>query len=140
MRISDWSSDVCSSDLPANNPRYAASCILEHSGHMATAAPIVSDVLTFLYDKDKAMAKLTALEKTWGGPIDERMDANIQRYKHKAVLEQAIRRGEVILPSAITIGGRGHDGTRSSRSPSHAYPGGCTLCSWPYLRPVSATC
>src|SRR3546814_15479640 len=23
---------------PANNPRYAASCILEHSGHMATAA------------------------------------------------------------------------------------------------------
>src|SRR3546814_3052281 len=40
---------------PANNPRYAASCILEHSGHMATAAPIVSDVLTFLYDQDKAM-------------------------------------------------------------------------------------
>src|SRR3546814_1582100 len=79
---------------PANNPRYAASCILEHSGHMATAAPIVSDVLTFLYDQDKAMAKLTALEKTWGGTIEERMAANIRRYKNKAALEEAIRRGE----------------------------------------------
>src|SRR3546814_3185071 len=107
MRISDWSSDVCSSDLPANNPRYAASCILEHSGHIATAAPIVSDVLTFLYDQDKAMAKLTALEKTWGGTIEERMAANIRRYKNKAALEEAIRRGEVILPSENAAGGIG---------------------------------
>src|SRR3546814_12310013 len=63
-----------------------------HSGHMATAAPIVSDVLTFLYDQDKAMAKLTALEKTWGGTIEERMAANIRRYKNKAALDEAIRR------------------------------------------------
>lgn len=90
---------------PADNPRYAASCVLEHSGHVATAAPIVSDVLTFLYDQDKAMAKLTALEKAWGGTIEERMAANIQRYKNKAALEEAIRRGEVILPSENSAGG-----------------------------------
>src|SRR3546814_19952190 len=91
---------------------------MEHSGHIATAAPIVSDVLTFRYDQDKAMAKLTALEKTWGGTIEERMAANIRRYKNKAALEEAIRRGEVILPSENSAGGIGSECTRSSRSPS----------------------
>ncbi|MBK5265701.1 MAG: penicillin-binding protein 2 [Alphaproteobacteria bacterium] len=92
---------------PADNPRYAAACILEHSGHIATAAPIVSDVLSFLFDPDKAMAKLVMLEEGWGGTIEERMAANMQRFKAKVALEEAIKRGEIILPQENAIGGAG---------------------------------
>jgi len=59
---------------PADNPRYACAVIVEHGGWGATvAAPMCRDTLTYLYDKGKAMAALTALEEQWGGGIAERM-------------------------------------------------------------------
>jgi penicillin-binding protein 2 len=57
---------------PADKPLYAVGCILEHSGHIVTAAPIASDVLSFLFDPAKAMVKLAALETQWGGTLAER--------------------------------------------------------------------
>ena len=57
---------------PFDNPRYAVGCILEHSGHIVTAAPIASDTLTFLFDPALAMKKLAALEEQWGGTLAER--------------------------------------------------------------------
>jgi penicillin-binding protein 2 len=57
---------------PFDNPRYAVGCILEHSGHIVTAAPIASDVLTFLFDPALAMKKLVAIEEQWGGTLAER--------------------------------------------------------------------
>jgi penicillin-binding protein 2 len=57
---------------PFDKPLYAVGCILEHSGHIVTAAPIASDVLTFLFDPQLAMRKLLALEQEWGGSLAER--------------------------------------------------------------------
>lgn len=60
---------------PVDAPRYACSVILEHSGHITTAAPIARDVLTYLFDRDRAMTTLLALEEQWGGDIATRMAA-----------------------------------------------------------------
>jgi penicillin-binding protein 2 len=60
---------------PTENPRYAASVVIEHGmGGARAAAPVAKDVLTFLYDREKAMAALESFEAGWGGTIDERME------------------------------------------------------------------
>jgi penicillin-binding protein 2 len=59
---------------PVAQPRYAAAVVIEHGmGGARAAAPVAKDVLTFLYDREKAMAALEALEAGWGGGIQERM-------------------------------------------------------------------
>lgn len=59
---------------PVDNPRYAAAVVIEHGiGGSAVAAPIARDVLTWLYDPEKAMAALEKLEAGWGGDIETRM-------------------------------------------------------------------
>ena len=61
---------------PTSNPRYAASVVIEHGmGGSRAAAPVAKDVLTYLFDKEKAMAALVEMEKGWGGNIGERMQA-----------------------------------------------------------------
>ena len=58
---------------PFDNPRYAGAVVIEHGmGGSRAAAPVARDVLTFLYDRDKAMASLGALEEQWGGTLAER--------------------------------------------------------------------
>lgn len=52
---------------PVEEPRYAISVTVEHGGGgSVAAAPIAKDVMTFLYDKDKAMTSLRRLEEGWG--------------------------------------------------------------------------
>jgi penicillin-binding protein 2 len=59
---------------PAVNPRYACAALVEHGGFGASAAaPLVRDVMTYLFDKDRAMAALLPLEQQWGGTIEQRM-------------------------------------------------------------------
>ena len=59
---------------PTVNPRFACSVVIEHGmGGSRAAAPVAKDVLTYLFDKAKAMEALTALEEGWGGNIEERM-------------------------------------------------------------------
>ena len=66
---------------PADNPRYAGACIIEHGGAGAqAAAPLMRDVMTFLFDKTAALATLTELETGWGGNIEERMKAERARW------------------------------------------------------------
>ena len=57
---------------PFDNPQYAVGCILEHSGHIVTAAPIASDTLSYLFDPALALKKLAGLEQGWGGTLAER--------------------------------------------------------------------
>ena len=58
---------------PADKPLYAIGCIIEHGGFgAASAAPIVRDSMTFLFDQQKAMDALAPLEKQWGGTLAER--------------------------------------------------------------------
>ncbi|MGZ2411131.1 penicillin-binding protein 2 [Sphingomonas sp. F9_3S_D5_B_2] len=59
---------------PYDNPRYAAAAIVEHGGFgAAVAAPLIRDTITFLYDKEKALAALDTFEQSIGGPLNERL-------------------------------------------------------------------
>ena len=59
---------------PYDNPRYAAAAIVEHGGFgAAVAAPLIRDTVTFLYDREKAVAALHAFEESIGGTIEERL-------------------------------------------------------------------
>ena len=67
---------------PADKPRYAIGCIIEHGGFGASAAaPIVRDAMTYLFDKEKAMAALEPLEKQWGGTLAERNARQLAAFK-----------------------------------------------------------
>ncbi|MEP0730807.1 MAG: penicillin-binding protein 2, partial [Parasphingorhabdus sp.] len=80
---------------PLDNPRYAASVVIEHGGGSGSAYPVARDVLTFLYDRQKAMERLTSLEKSWGGTMQERMDKKMAAYRAKKDLEKAIAENRV---------------------------------------------
>ena len=67
---------------PADKPRYAIGCIIEHGGFGASAAaPIVRDSMTYLFDQQKAYAALEPLEKQWGGTLAERNARELQAFK-----------------------------------------------------------
>lgn len=72
---------------PTDNPRYACAVVLEHGGWGASAAPIARDVLTYLFDKEKAMTALLKLETDWGGDIKTRMDRKTQAWKAAKIAE-----------------------------------------------------
>ncbi|MFS0848670.1 penicillin-binding protein 2 [Novosphingobium panipatense] len=65
---------------PAENPRYACSVVVEHGGGSGAAYPIARDVLTYIFDRELGMTKLTELEKKWGGTAKERLDARFRAY------------------------------------------------------------
>jgi penicillin-binding protein 2 len=59
---------------PVDRPRYACAALVEHGGFGASAAaPLVRDVMTFLFDRPRALAALAPLEAQWGGDIGTRM-------------------------------------------------------------------
>ena len=82
--VGDWKSRdhalfVCYA--PTDAPRYAMSVVVEHGTFGArAAAPIAKDVMTFLFDPEKARATLAALEQSWGGTPTERMAAKYRAY------------------------------------------------------------
>lgn len=66
---------------PVHAPRYAGAVVIEHGmGGSRAAAPVAKDVLTFLFDRPKAMQALVELEKGWGGTIAQRMDRETRAY------------------------------------------------------------
>lgn len=67
---------------PADKPRYAIGCIIEHGGFGASAAaPIVRDTMTYLFDQKKAYEILDPLEKQWGGTLLERNARQLAAFK-----------------------------------------------------------
>ncbi len=67
---------------PVEQPRYAAAVVIEHGmGGARAAAPVAKDFLTYLYDPDKAMSALLALEAEWGGDIHSRMATRRAEWK-----------------------------------------------------------
>jgi penicillin-binding protein 2 len=83
--VGDWKSRdhslfVCYA--PIEEPRYAISVVVEHGTFGArAAAPIAKDVMTFLFDRDQALASLASMEAGWGGSLDERMARKLAAYK-----------------------------------------------------------
>jgi penicillin-binding protein 2 len=69
---------------PADKPRYAAAVVLEHGGHTVRNldTPLTGrDIMTFLFDQERAMKSLAEVEPTWGGDIATRMAAKSESWK-----------------------------------------------------------
>ena len=69
---------------PVENPRYAAGIVLEHGAHLIRnldTPGIGRDLMTYLLDRDRAIATLAELEPTWGGDIRTRMAAQTAEYR-----------------------------------------------------------
>ena len=82
FKLRDHALFVCFA--PADNPRYAAAVVLEHNGHTIRNldTPMIGrDIMTYLFDRERAMKSLEEVEPTWGGDIRTRMDAQAQAYR-----------------------------------------------------------
>lgn len=76
FRLRDHSLYVCFA--PSDRPKYAMSVVLEHHGHtnaLTDAKVVARDVMTYMFDRQKAMATLEELEPSWGGDYRTRMAA-----------------------------------------------------------------
>jgi penicillin-binding protein 2 len=62
-------------------------------GGARAAAPVAKDVLTYLFDKPKAMEALAGFEKTWGGTLAERMERRTNAWLAAAAAEKAAAGG-----------------------------------------------
>lgn len=82
---------------PFAAPRYACSVVLEHSGHIVTAAPIARDILTYLFDPTRALQTLATLEEGWGGGIAARMNAEAAAWQAARLAET--HGGDSTLPA-----------------------------------------
>ena len=76
---------------PFDKPRYAGAVVIEHGGGSGAAYPIARDVMTFLFDPDKGLEALHALEEQWGGTAQERLAASYARFAAEA--------GEIVPPA-----------------------------------------
>ena len=82
FKLRDHALFVCFA--PAENPRYAAAIVLEHNGHTVRNldTPLIGrDIMTYLFDRDRAIASLAEAEPTWGGDINTRMAAKAAEYQ-----------------------------------------------------------
>jgi penicillin-binding protein 2 len=78
---------------PADKPRYSIGCIIEHGGFgAASAAPIVRDCMTYMFDQEKAWASLGPLEKGWGGSLAERTAARNAEFERIARANALLKR------------------------------------------------
>ncbi len=68
---------------PFDKPRYACAVVIEHGGGSGSAYPVARDVMTYLFDKTKAMEVLTEMETGWGGTPQQRMAAKYRSYAAK---------------------------------------------------------
>ena len=80
---------------PVDEPRYAAAVVIEHGGGSRAATPVAKDIITYLYDREQALASLSTLEAGWGGTPSTRL---ARRY---AAL-QAATTGVATIPAPPT--------------------------------------
>lgn len=74
---------------PYDNPRYACSVVIEHGGGSGAAYPIARDVLTFVYDRKRALDDLEKLEDQWGGTIEQRTARKFAAFQARKAAEKA---------------------------------------------------
>ena len=82
FKLRDHALFVCFA--PWDNPRYAAGIVLEHGGHTVRnldTPGIGRDVMTWLFDRERAMKSLEANEASWGGDIATRMATQAEAYR-----------------------------------------------------------
>ncbi|MEN2784807.1 penicillin-binding protein 2 [Sphingomonas qilianensis] len=72
---------------PADKPKYALAVVLEHNGHITANldTPLTGrDIMTYMFDRDRAMASLAEFEPTWGGDIPTRAAAQAAAFRAAA--------------------------------------------------------
>ncbi|MCL6251107.1 penicillin-binding protein 2 [Altererythrobacter sp. KTW20L] len=70
---------------PVDRPKYAGAVVIEHGlGGSVAAAPVARDVLTYLFDPQKGLDVLHALEAGWGGTAQERLAKTYAQYASAA--------------------------------------------------------
>ncbi len=107
---------------PVDKPRYAGAVVIEHGiGGARTAAPVARDVLTYLFDPQKGLDALHALEASWGGTAQERLAQNYAAYASAAA---GIRIDPV--PAQPLTGVRRVDAEARAASPEPAQNGAAT--------------
>ncbi|KQT32100.1 penicillin-binding protein 2 [Sphingomonas sp. Leaf412] len=82
FKLRDHALFVCFA--PYDNPRYAAAIVLEHNGHTIRNldTPLIGrDIMTYLFDRERALKSLAEVEPTWGGDIRTRMAAQEAAYR-----------------------------------------------------------
>ena len=72
---------------PYDNPRYAGAVVIEHGGGSGSAYPVARDVMTFMFDPQKGLDALHALERQWGGTAQERLAASYASYATAAGID-----------------------------------------------------
>ena len=84
---------------PFDKPKYAGAVVIEHGGGAGSAYPIARDVMTFLFDPEKGLEALRALEKQWGGTAQQRLEARYAAYAEErgATVTPPPRRDEEIF-------------------------------------------
>jgi penicillin-binding protein 2 len=72
---------------PADKPKYALAVVLEHNGHLVANldTPLTArDIMTYMFDRERALASLAEFEPTWGGDIRTRGDAQAAAFRAAA--------------------------------------------------------
>ena len=72
---------------PADKPKYAMAVVLEHNGHTVANldTPLTGrDIMTYMFDRERALASLAEVEPTWGGDIATRAAAEAAAYRAAA--------------------------------------------------------
>lgn len=90
FKLRDHALFVCFA--PVDNPRYAAGIVLEHNGHTVRNldTPLIGrDIMTYLFDKERALKSLAEVEPSWGGDIRTRMAAQEAAFRAKAAASAA---------------------------------------------------
>lgn len=103
FKLRDHALFVCFA--PADQPRYAAAIVLEHNGHTVRNldTPLIGrDIMTYLFDRDRALVSLAELEPSWGGDIPTRMAARTAAYRQSLALAAAASAATETDTSAAT--------------------------------------
>jgi penicillin-binding protein 2 len=90
---------------PTDRPRYAGSVVIEHGmGGARAAAPVARDILTYLFDREKALKRLHALEQDWGGDLATRMTRQGAEFRAAQAVPPAPPPPPAPAPPAATAG------------------------------------
>lgn len=82
---------------PFDKPKYACAVLVEHGGGSPAAMPIARDVMTYLFDQQKAWDALLPLEAGWGGTPQQRQASKYRSY----AAQYGVRAPEVDSDDAI---------------------------------------
>src|SRR3546814_13241369 len=126
MRISDWSSDVCSSDLPDEQPAHAAA-----SATAETAAPAteIADIVTGIIIVE-AHARLSSERIV----VSRRCGSSLRRWEEAMERSRGVAMGAFVVHRAGLQRHQAQGSTETIAAPRHLRP----ITASPPHRPLSA--